>query len=128
SQSECVKAHAAANLSRSSAPVSIVDGNTSFSVAGQNPNRGFHHAVAQIEFDDIDKRLPMLSAGAARSLIEPQLARKRGTDEDGVVPSKLRDRLGQLLQPTVVGKTTIEDGRIGMKHNLKRFLRRASSW
>ena len=47
------------------------------------------------------------------AVLDIQLMSIGGTDDGGVVPGELGDRLGQLLQPTVVGEATIIDGGIG---------------
>ena len=53
---------------------------------------------------------PPVDAGAFAAC---SCRRGRGADEHGVVPGQLRDRLGQLLQPAVVGEAAVEDRRIG---------------
>src|SRR5580704_3125509 len=68
-------------------------------MAGLNPNRAPNFLAIQFQLDNvIDLNLQPL--------------RHLGTDEHGVVPSELGHRLGQFLQPAVVGELPVVDGGI----------------
>src|SRR4029078_205210 len=44
---------------------------------------------------------------------------RRWADQNGVVPGELGDRLGEFLQPAVVGECTVEDDWISVEIELK---------
>ena len=58
-----------------------------------------------------------LDRGALR--LDAELLAELGTDEDRVVPRNLRDRIRALLQPAVVGETTVVQRVVRHKTNLK---------
>ena len=56
--------------------------------------------------------------------VEVELLRSSGTDPRGVVPGHFVLRLGQFLEPAVVGPRSIPDGGIGPEDNLQTLDRR----
>ena len=68
-------------------------------MAGLNPDRAGDFLPVQLEFDHVFD-------------FDLQPLRHLGTDEHGVVPGELGHRLGQFLQPAVVGELSVVDGGI----------------
>ena len=68
-------------------------------MADLNPDRAGDLLAVQFEFDHVFG-------------FDPQALRHRGTDQHGVVPGELVHRLGQFLQPAVVGELSVVDGGI----------------
>ena len=76
------------------------------------------------ERGDLD--LPSLEAdldhrhlGIGVGLFDPQIARALRADQRGVVPSELGDRVGQLLEPAVVGVAAVVELRIRHEDDLE---------
>ena len=66
-------------------------------MAGLNPDRAFDLFAIQLKLDDV--------FGADAKALGHLRA-----DEHGIVPSELVHRLGQFLQPAVVGELSVVDG------------------
>ncbi len=56
---------------------------------------------------------------ATRRLI-PSRSRGAWAEQDGIVPGYLGQRLGQFLQPAVVGEAAVENARIGTEEHIQR--------
>ena len=50
---------------------------------------------------------------------EIQRHRGRGADQGRIVPGELRQRLGQFLEPAIIGEPPVPDGRVGAEHDLQ---------
>ena len=74
-------------------------------MSGLNPDRAGDFLAVQFEFDNVFD-------------FDLQPLRHLGTDEDGVVPGELGHRLGQFLQPAVVGELSVVDGGIAAEVEL----------
>ena len=61
----------------------------------------------------------MLAAVRIAAQVNVQRLGRLRTHQRGVVPGQLRDRLGQFLQPAIVGKAAIENRRIGFEDNFQ---------
>ncbi len=66
-------------------------------MAGLNPDRAGDFLAVQFEFDHVFN-------------FDLQALRHLGADEDGIVPDQLGHRLGQFLEPAVVGELSVVDG------------------
>ena len=94
-----VVADARANATRARAPVAEIDRDGAGDVAGLDEGRsgdgpaghGHRHVIA---------------------VADAQRLRGRGRHQHGVVPRQLRQRLGEFLQPAVVGKATVVNRRV----------------
>src|SRR5258707_8834491 len=66
-------------------------------MAGLNPDRAGDFLSVQFEFDNVFD-------------FDLEALRHLGADEHGVVPSELGHRLGEFLQPAVVGELSVVNG------------------
>ena len=65
----------------------------------------------------------LAAVGVAADLQSQPLGRRRAHD-GRVAPGQLRDRLGQFLQPAVVGEPAVVNRRVGDRHQVELRLRR----
>ena len=86
-----------ADASGALASVAEGDGDGVVGVSGLNPDGAGDFLAVQFEFDHV-------FGGDVETL------RHRGTDLDGVIPGELVHRLGEFLQPAVVGELSVVDG------------------
>ena len=91
-------------MARPAPSVTQVQGDGIIGVARHNPDGRFH-------------RLPVRAQLHHIAVGHAQLPGARGTDQRGVVPGQLGERLGQFLQPAIVGETAIPNGGIGAQDN-----------
>src|SRR5262249_7593367 len=89
-------------------------------VAGQDPGRNSQGSPFVAELGDVGKNSSVFSASRAHSIRQTEALGGFWTDEGGIVPGKLGQRLRQLLQPTGVGKAAVEKSRGGLERNLQR--------
>src|SRR5262245_13768255 len=87
-------------------------------MAGHDPRRGADEAVAESQLDDGLMEAAVLAAGGVAAESDAQLLRRRGADQRRVAPGEPRHRLGQLLQPPVVGPAAVVQRRVGLKDQL----------
>ena len=92
-----VEALRGADASGALASVAERDGDGVVGMSGLNPDGAGDFLAVEFEFDDV-------FGGDVEAL------RHRGTDLDGVVPGELVHRLGEFLQPAVVGELSVVDG------------------
>src|SRR5437773_2486664 len=88
-------------------------------MARNDPDRSSQGAPFVANLDEIDKYPSMFPASGTDLVRQPQPLGSLGTDERGIIPGKLGQRLRQLLQPTVVGEAAVKDCRVGLKRNLE---------
>src|SRR5581483_3475999 len=91
-----VEALPGADAAGAGATVTERDADEVVGMSGLNPYGAFEFPAVQFEFDNIFRG-------------ELQTVGHLGTNEDRVVPSELRHRLGKFLQPAVVGELAVVD-------------------
>src|SRR5207248_5054599 len=87
-------------------------------VAGPDPRRDLQLAAAVLALQHADLGPAALAAGPPVVAHDAELLARRRADECGVVPAEGADRLGQLLEPAVVGEPAVEEGRVGAEVDL----------
>ncbi|HJQ79463.1 MAG TPA: hypothetical protein VJ828_05885 [Lacipirellulaceae bacterium] len=93
---------------------------TAVSVAGHDPAGAAHSPPIDFKFDQVGVNVTALAAMAANPARNPNTLTRRRTHQYDVVPSYLGNRLGQFLEPAIVGEAAVEDARIGAKENIQR--------
>ncbi len=101
-----VDADPVADPSRPSAAGAQEDGDRRLGLARLDPRRQFQRLAPIAELDHV-------------LVGDPQLVRQRLADEGRVVPGHPVHRLGQFLQPAVVGEPAVPDRRIGAEDQLQ---------
>ena len=101
-----IDADAVADPARAPAPVAQRDGDRRVGLTRHDPGRNLHCPPALAELDNV-------------LLLDPQPARQGRADQGGVVPGQARQRLGQFLEPGVVGESAVPDGRVGPEDDLQ---------
>ena len=99
-----VEAGVRADLAGARASVTEMDGSAIICLARQDPRRPEHSTAVITELDHVAVDGAMLAAGAADPSAQPQAIGGSRTDDNNVVPSQLRQRLGRFLKPAVIGK------------------------
>ena len=66
--------------------------------------------------------LPLSSSSTMSSVLIPMRSAMAGTHQDRIVPGELVHRLGQFLQPAVVGELAVVDGGIAAEVDLDGLL------
>ncbi len=100
-----VVAHARADAARARAPVAEVDRDGTGDVTRLNECRPGHGPAAHRDRHVV-------------AVADAELLRGRRRHQHGVVPRELRQRLGQFLQPAVVGEATVVDRRVRRERHL----------
>src|SRR5439155_3451857 len=104
----CVEARGAADAARPCAAVAEVNGDAIVRMTDDREKRAPDRPCAISQLDDVAPDLAVLAAGECGRDTALQPRGRRRADEDRVVPRQLRDRLRQLLEPTVVCKAAVE--------------------
>ena len=115
-QAVSIKAHAAAHRTDACATITQLQFDCILGLPRDDPHRRAHCAAVQSDLDDVGIDV---AAAQANSGIEPQSVCRGGTQIGGVVPGELGERLGQLLQPAVVGEPAVEQARVGPEHEFQ---------
>src|SRR5262245_26648761 len=89
-------------------------------MAGNDPDGRTQGSALVPKLDEVGEYFAVFPAPRANLIRQAEALGSSWTDERGVVPGELGQRLWQLLQPTVVGKAAVEDRRVGLKTNFQR--------
>src|SRR5437773_11682583 len=81
-------------------------------MTGKNPNGSSHRSALILQFHLIGKYSSVLAATRPNFVGKIQRGGRSGADDSRVVPGESGQRLGQLLQPAVVGKGPVVNLRI----------------
>src|SRR5262249_22254601 len=111
-----IEAGPRADAAGAGAAVAEVNRDGVVGVARHDPGRGLDGAAAISQLDHVHDGLAVLAAvgsrfAAGRALGQRAEAEALGRDRtqaSSVVPGEARDRLGQFLEPTVIGEATVE--------------------
>jgi hypothetical protein len=88
-------------------------------VADDDEERAADLAIAVPEFDEAARDVSVFAPLRRRNAGGFQPLGRGGADENRVVPRQPGDRLGQLLQPAVVGESAVENRRIVSENDLE---------
>ena len=100
------------------ATITEMDGNAVIRLARQDPCRAAHSTAVITELDHVAVDGAMLAAGAADPSAQSQAIGGSRTYDNDVVPSQLCQRFGRFLEPAVIGKSAVQNRRIGTKQKL----------
>src|SRR5438132_336982 len=114
-----IKAMGGADATRQLAAVAEMYGDHPVRLAGRYPGGNCVADRATLVFD-LQRVDVNVAAFFADLFFQAQLLGSVWTNQSGVVPGYLRQRLWQFLQPAVVGETTVVDRGIRSKHNFER--------
>src|SRR5262249_2850478 len=81
-------------------------------LTGNNPNRCGYFALRKRNIDFVRNNLAVLATARSYRVFEVEIIFGLGADISGIVPSELRDRLRQFLEPAVVGEAAVVDAGI----------------
>ena len=98
--------------------VTEMDGNAIIRLARQDPCGATDSAAAITELDHVAVDGAMLTAGVADPSTQPQSIGGSRTYDNNVIPSQLCQRFGRFLEPAVIGKSSVQNRRIGTKQKL----------
>ncbi len=70
---------------------------------------------SELQFDDVGMKAAVFAAVGVAAQADAQSTRRGRTHQGGIVPGQRRDRLGQFLEPAVVGEAAIVDGRVRLE-------------
>src|SRR3989449_7178385 len=88
-------------------------------MANDDEERTADRASAVPEIDEAAGDVSVLAPLGRRKSDGLQPLGRGGTDQNSVVPGELCDRLGQFLQPAVVGESAVENRRVVSKDDLE---------
>src|SRR5690242_14396939 len=101
-----IETHAITDAAGAGAPVTEMHGDGIISMTGKDPDGRPHFAPCVVEFDEV-LVLPAVLLSGARA------------HQGGVIPSELGERLGQFLQPAVVGEAAVGNVDVGPENDFE---------
>src|SRR6516164_1760144 len=108
-----VESSAFRRMAATGAPVAEMHRGALVGVACNREHRATNSASRRSKLEDVAHDRAVLSAAIGWRVRGAEARRGGRADEDRVVPRQLGDRLGQLLQPAVVGESAVEYGGVG---------------
>src|SRR5262249_15792083 len=99
-----IESRVVSDSTRARTPVAEMYRNATIGVPWQNPRRTAELSSPIVQLDHVGVDRAALAAGGSDPIAEAQPLRRGRTDQHRIIPGQLRKRLGQFLEPTVVGE------------------------
>ncbi len=107
-QDVSIRSHASRQLFGAFAPVSEVNGDGVFGVPGRDEHGQVEDSTLPSHLDDV-------------FILDREARRRARTEECRIAPGQLGEGLGELLQPAVVGETSVVDAGVRQEAELERW-------